>query len=394
VNFNFQKARDISNINKSEKNGNALNSQKRNKLSFVEIKKASKKGLTDMVTKAKTLEETKGKFKLVGKIVGIDNENAFRSGVTRNGDEYQAINFFVETSPNNRVPVELFGLKQDTLLFMNFKEKDKKKNRKDVAWANRYDNHGDFMLVGSTTVKLDENEKKSDRITQYEAVEAIFENFEEGDWVEVNGQVAFEEWESEDGEKHQRYKCRINSFKKIKERNFEDEKFTETNEFSQTCVINECIVDSESKRLLIQAKIVNYKGEPVDTTFAVDIERYKKLATNLKKRLSFGDEIRFVGEIRNMVEWIQEKEIEDEEEEDWGGDNVSLEDEYQRNVVKELYVIGVGKKSHVKEKYTEDDLFNEDVENFGSDVADDLDDLDDDDLDLDINDDDLPFGDE
>ena len=86
--------------------------------------------MTTVTTTAKTLEQTKGKFKVVGRIKGIDNEKSYRQGVTKNGDDYQSINFLLETVSNNTVAVELFGMKTDNVLVMNFKEKDKKKQRK------------------------------------------------------------------------------------------------------------------------------------------------------------------------------------------------------------------------------------------------------------------------
>ncbi len=58
------------------------------------------------------LEQTKGKFKLVGKVVGINNENAYREGITKNGEgsPFKSLAFFVQTSKENRVRVELFGI--------------------------------------------------------------------------------------------------------------------------------------------------------------------------------------------------------------------------------------------------------------------------------------------
>jgi single-stranded DNA-binding protein len=338
-----------------------------------------------VTTTAKTLEQTKGKFKVVGKIKGIDNEKAYRQGVTKNGDDYNSINFLIETAPNNTLAVELFGMKTDNVLVMNFKEKDKRKKKKYVDWDDRYEDHGDYELVGTVTVKDDASKKKGDRLLQYEAVETIFENFEEGEWVECRGQIDFESWETDEGEVKTRYKLKMNMLVKIKDRNFEDEKFKEVNEFAQTIVVTELEVDKESNRLIILAKIIDYQSNCIDTSLVIDIEKYKKLATNLKKRLKFGDQIRLVGKIRNETEFIQVEEEADDEE-DWGGDSVSIEEEYQRNQIRELLVTGVVKKTHIEGKYTEEDLFNEDEENFGSDE----DDLEDDD-DIEIDENDLPF---
>lgn len=343
--------------------------------------------VNDVTTTAKTLEQTKGKFKVVGKVKGIDNEKAYRQGETKNGDEYQSINFLIETAPNNTVAVELFGMKTDNVLIMNFKEKDSRKKKKYIDWDDRYDDHGDYELVGTVTVKDDASKKKGDRLLQYEAVENIFENFEEGDWVECRGQIDFESWETDEGETKTRYKLKLNMLVKIKPRDFEDEKFKEVNEFAQTIVVTDLEVDKDTNRLVILAKVIDYKLNCIDSTLVIDIERYKKLATNLKKRLKFGDQIRLVGRIRNETEFVQ-VDAEEEDDEDWGGDSVSIEDEYQRNQIRELLVTGVTKKTHIEGKYTEDDLFSEDEENFGSDEDEEFDD--DDDIEVD----DEPFDDD
>lgn len=340
-----------------------------------------------MTTTAKTLEQTKGKFKVIGKIKGIDNEKAYRQGVTKNGDDYQAINFLIETSPNNTVGVELFGMKTDNVMIMNFKEKDKRKRKKYVDWEDRHDDHGDFELVGTVTVKTDANLKKGEKLMQYEAVESIFENFEEGDWVECRGQIEFETWETEEGEVKNRYKMKMNLLVKVKERNFEDEKFKEVNEFAQTIVVNELEVDKDTNRLIIHSKVIDYSSNVIDSALVIDIEKYKKLATNLKKRLKFGDQIRLVGKIKNEIQFVKAEEEDEDDDEDWGGDTVSIEEDYQRNLIRELLVTGVVKKTHLEGKYSEEDLFNEDEENFGKDDSDSEDEDEDEEDEFDIDED-------
>jgi single-stranded DNA-binding protein len=277
----------------------------------------------------------------------------------------------------------LFGMKTDEVLVMNFKEKDNRKKKKYVDWDDRYDNHGNYELVGTVTVKSDASKKKGDRLLQYEAVESIFENFEEGEWVECRGQIDFESWEADDGEIKTKYKMKMNMLVKVKEKDFEDEKFKEVNEFAQTIVVTETEVDKDTNRLILLAKVIDYKLNCVDTSLVIDIAKYKKLATNLKKRLKFGDEIRLVGKIKNETEFVKVEAEEEADDEDWGGDTVSIEEEYQRNQIRELLVTGVVKGTHVESKYSEDDLFSEDEENFGSDEEDDEDEDDEDGIEID-----------
>lgn len=325
------------------------------------------------------LEETRGKFKVVGVVQGIENENAYREGFTKDEREYKSLSFFVQTSKENRVKVELFGMVRDEVYAYSQKDKKSKK----VSWDKRYDDLGSYKVMG-TSISIDGNRKV---LVEYDAIDYILENIKDGDVVRVNGVPDYQEFEGDNGEKRQSTRFNINSITKIDEElDFESEDFKETSFFEQDIVISDVMRDDESDKLLISAFIIKYGDKVVPTTFTVDTEKYPKLAKNMEKRLKFGDFLKVYGKIINAT--IYEKgEVEDDD--DWGGDgDIQSEFNYVKNHISEIQITSVDSKSYEKKKYTEDDLISEEEGIFDGDV-----DLDDNSFDDDSDDDDenLPF---
>ncbi|HMG14089.1 MAG TPA: hypothetical protein VK590_01510, partial [Saprospiraceae bacterium] len=85
-----------------------------------------------LTVEVKKLEETKGSFTLKGKIDGLASDYAVREGVTSTDKEYKALSFFVQTSPTNRVKVEMFGMERDVIYYSS-----KAKQSKKIPFENR-----------------------------------------------------------------------------------------------------------------------------------------------------------------------------------------------------------------------------------------------------------------
>jgi hypothetical protein len=325
-------------------------------------------------------EQTKGIYKLAGKVKGINNDNALRDGVTRNDDPYKSLSFFVETSPTNAIKVELFGMERDNVIFWNSKEKDKKKARKDVPWDQRHESHAPFGLMG---VRLG-LEKKPVNMVEWDAIDYLVENLNDGDDVYVTGTIDFQQYQDQQGNWKESTRYTIGNVSTTKKPvDFDDEKFVEIAGFEQEIVVTDVAVTEESK-LMIGAKVIDYKGEDTDTSFMVDPETHKKLANNLKKRLKWGDAIKVYGLCINAVE--TEEVAGEEEEDDWGSEMPAGMNTI-RNYIQELRITAVDSSTYEPKKYTEEDFFSEDEDNFGDDDTDLGDDFDDDDFD----DEDLPF---
>lgn len=326
-----------------------------------------------LTVEVKKLKETKGSFTLRGKIEGLKSDYAVREGVTSTDKDYKSLSFFIQTSPTNRVKVEMFGMERD-VIFYNSKAKQSKR----VSFENRNKvNLKGYQLMG---VNINASGKKNDRkvLIEYDAIDYIRENFNDGDTVFVKGQTDFSEFENQHGEWINKTSFRITSIRKEEnEIDFNDEDFVPHAFFKQDIVVNELM--EEDGKLFIHAKIIKYKGDLADAVFVVDSERLKKFAKTLKKNLKFGDWINVKGWI--ISETIEKEEkIEVEEDDDWGGETPEgMEDHYIKEYINELQIVNVDKDSYEPQKYTEADLFTEEEENYGEDPNEEDDEFEDDD---------------
>jgi len=75
------------------------------------------------------LRETKGVFKLIGKVTRIDRDGAYREGVLEKGKNegkpYRSLRFGVQTSPVNEVIINAFDSRPDEVLLWNSEKKKK-----------------------------------------------------------------------------------------------------------------------------------------------------------------------------------------------------------------------------------------------------------------------------
>lgn len=333
------------------------------------------------------LEQTKGKFKIEGKVVGITNENSYREGFTKSDKPYKSLQFFVQASPTNRVKVEMFGMERDEVVFYNSKER--KSTR--VAWDKRNTEISGSKILGSNLYLEGEGEKKTRVVlVEFDAIDYILEHIKDGDSVRIGGSIDFGQYEDAEGKVKNTVKFPIGSIAKIADIDFEAEGFKEVASFEQEIVVNDTMVDTETKKLLISAYAINYNkegNEAVGADFIVNGETYPKLANNMSKRLGFGDFIKVYGLIKNetiQVE-VEAEDVEVDEEDDWGGDEEiasTFENNYINEYINELQVISVDSGSYEKAKYTEDDFSSEDEDAFNGDDEDfgDEEDIDDEDL--------------
>lgn len=335
---------------------------------------------------ATNLEQTKGKVKLEGKVVGIDNQNSYREGLTKKDAEYKSLSFFVQTSETNRIKVEVFGMVKENVIAYSNKDKKSKK----IAWDKRYDNHGDYKIMGTNlSIEKDAKGKLVKKIfAEFDAIEYMQEHLNDGDFVRVMADFDFQEFENSEGEVKQSTKFVINSITMINEIDFEDENFKEVATFEQEIVISDLMADTETKKLLVGAKIIGYKGDShVETLFVVDAEKYPKLANNMTKRMKFGDFIKVYGKVVNMTVETNEVVADDD---DWGGDDeVKSEFNFIKEYISEIQITAVDSATYEAKKYNEEDFINEDEDNFnGKGKVDEGDSFEDDE---DEDDDDLPF---
>jgi hypothetical protein len=342
-----------------------------------------------------SLEQTKGKIKLVGRVKGIQNDNARHEGFTKSDKQFKSLSFFLETSAINQVKVELFGMERDQVVAYSNKEKKSKK----VNWADRKKDFGDYKVLGTGCYlevdPKDSNKKLRQILPEFDAVDYIKGNLKDGDVVRINGEIDFQEYTNKQGKTVSSKKFIIKSITKLDEElDFASETFKEESKFEHDIVISDVMLDDDTKRLYVNAKVIKYGGEIIDTDFTVNTETYPKLAGNMTKRFGFGDAIKVYGLVINSVvlkEADEDLQQAAADEEDWGGDEEikkDFENNYMKDYIQELQITSVDSSTYESKKYKEEDLLSEDEDAFKGDLKGDQADsgFDDDD-----DDDDLPF---
>lgn len=364
------------------------------------------------------LTQTKSSFKFQGIVEGLSNENAYREGTIgqgrSEGKEYRSVAFRVKTSENNALRVELFGMEQDYVYPYKQGKKDAKTGKrskgdsKKIAFEDRHDLPEGYHLIG-VSVSLEKDSKGKairQNLVEYDAVDAIFNNLEDGDSVYVNGEIQFSMWDNDrTGETELQTKYIIKGIGRTKKPiDFQAEDFEELNSFDQEIVFTGADVDKASKSVIVSAYTIQYGDKFTPCTFYIRPEGDKdieKIAAVFSKKIKFGDFVKVVGLAFNKSEEV-EVEVKAEKakasKDDPFGDAVGKKAKgYDKTTIthytQELQVIGIEQGTFIKERYTEADFVVEELvdedEDDGSDPF--FASSEEDEDNEDISDDDLPF---
>lgn len=348
-----------------------------------------------MADKKEFKTQTKSYFKVEGKVTGIDRENAYREddvgeGKKSAGKSYRSIRFGVQTSLENTIYVELFGMEQDWVYPYSSKAKASKK----IAFDQRNNPPSGYHIIGINMglEKDDKGKQVRKSMVEYDAVEYIHSILTNGESVQITGKVEYGEYENKQGEMVQQTRFVIGSiFVMDKEIDFEAEDFKEVSVFDQEFVYVDSEFDKESGKRFVTARVIGYADKFQDVTLVVEAsksEGLKKLSDKIGK-LKFGDFLKVIGKAVNRVDLVEAPEIEDGD--DWGGEDV---DGYNRDSVKsytnELQITKVDPASFKAKMYKEEDFIVDDLIDDG-DIENEDNPFSDDNDDDNFGDDDLPF---
>lgn len=317
----------------------------------------------------KKLEQTRGRFKLRGKIVGLSSPSAYRSGVigegkVNAGNSYHSIRFGVKTSELNTPYVELFG-SEDSKVIVYHRDKNNSSSL-ELGWDERHNIPKDYQLpfFKTTGVGFEFDEKgnvKRKSILTYDAVQEIIDNLEDGDSVYVGGTIQYSEY---NGEEQKRFV--VDSISKQKDEvDFKDEKFKEMSFFEQELVYVDSRLEREEKKVYLTGRTIDYRENYEDSTFVIDANKNSKFAANVHKMLNFGDLVKVIGYLHNRAIVEEVEEVKDDF--DFGGSDEldELDSANRSNVtgyITDLEVINLGKDKDTKKtiwikgKYKEEDF--------------------------------------
>lgn len=281
------------------------------------------------------LKETKSSFVIRGIITGKDNPtrgNGYREGTVKNGANagkpYRSIRFFIQTAPDNQIPVEMFGMVRDTANWYSHELQDNKK----IPWEQRFNE----PPAGYELIK-----------PEFDLVQEINEEFKDGDSVVVVGELRFSTYEDRNGTtRQQRTHVIKNIYEATNKVDFDDENFVEDNEFGVDIVVNNIFKAPQEEKTIVSFYTIDYKGDFYPGQGEIIHENVTAGFLRNMKKMKFGDFIRVNGIIHNRV---IEEEL--EVDEDWGTTERSTRQFYNA-----LEITGADPLSIIQKMYKESDF--------------------------------------
>lgn len=155
-----------------------------------------------MANNSEKLLETKGTFQIIGKVFGVDKDDAYKDGVTKTGKPYRRYRFGVVYDEVDKISkrinnFEIFGMERDKVYFTK-NEGDNKRSVVSHSWSQRNENFDNERLIGiqvgiekainKQTGKL-ANVKKN--MTEYDICEYLYNNLKDGMSVFIKGSVSY-----------------------------------------------------------------------------------------------------------------------------------------------------------------------------------------------------------
>jgi hypothetical protein len=299
------------------------------------------------------LEQTKGNFKLNGIIVGISKETTYIESETKDGKPYRSLRFGVKTSPINIINVELFGSVQDYVYAYSRTEGNTQK----ISFDNRNDELDDTYHLIGINVKTDANGERETYV-DYDAVEVIYQGFNDGDNVYITGELKPNSFiSSTTGELVSNFKYIIKSISANKAPlDFESSEFKEVCSFDHEIIITDTNFNKKDNKVIVNGYAIGYADSFKQVQFVIHYDKNKKLGDNFLK-LKFGDYIKVLGVCINAPT------NQPVEEDEWGSE---IPQGYNTGgkYINELRITAVDRDKDMqsiykKKKYKEEDFIQE-----------------------------------
>lgn len=310
-----------------------------------------------MAEKLHNMENTVSNFQLRGIISGTKSKKFYTSGTSKNGGQWNSVEFGIKIAENKTVFVTLKGFPRSEVFYYKPGEKGAKGTTQKVAWKDRKKSPGaGFRLIGvNISTGKDENGKNvNETLTEYDAAEWIHENLSDGDSVFIKGNLQFSSYTDRNGQTRKKIELVPTQISYTqKPVDFDAEDYTEMAEFENTIVFSEIEQetdenDKKTGRFVLSGYSIGYNSVEA-VSFIIDAE-HAKLAGNLKKAMKPGYSIKTFGRMEVVVD------IGPVQEEDTGWGDISPMERINTPVRREYIVYRADPNSIEKDKYSEDDI--------------------------------------
>lgn len=268
------------------------------------------------------LVQTKGAFKVIGKVSRIDKEHAWKEEVStkgkREGDLYRSLKFGVKTSDNNEITVSMFDYEPTEVFMWNSEKREKDPSYKGekfpfAVWEAQQDElreQGYAVLQTRVGLTYDENGKiESKGLPSFVSSQEIYNNLDNGDSVVVEGKIRYSRFKNNKDEMVEQKTYTIEKVFRIKDVDFDVEDFEEVTYFEQEMVFVNADVDKKEGKVYVTGRIIDFTGKYHDTQMIVNFKDEDgnvdsgmvKLSEAFANKFSFGDVIKVYGDTLNRV---------------------------------------------------------------------------------------------
>lgn len=219
----------------------------------------------------KILEQTKSTFNAVGIIKGMGRDNAYSERELdkgkMEGHSIRNLRFYLQTSKNQQIQVEMSGFEPDNVYLYNFQKKETLKVTFDEWLNNQEQYQADGYNSLDTEVKLEDTKESGVRDVAFMNTELVYENFHDGDAVFISGDVERSRYEK-DGKQNESVRYRVKRiYKRDEEPDFDAPNFKEYAVFKEQFVFESAEDNEDEKSITIFGKTIDYH----EKTFPIQI---------------------------------------------------------------------------------------------------------------------------
>lgn len=303
------------------------------------------------------LKQTQSAFQVRGIVSGVESKRFYESGTSKNGGQWNKINFGVKIASNKTVYITLNGFPRKEVFYYKRGENGSKGVTEKVAWKDRKKAPGaGFRLIGvNISTGKDENGKNINEVfTEFDAVEWLHENLKDGDSLFIKGSLDFNSYTDRNGQTKRNMNFVPNQISYTqKPVDFDAEDYIEMAEFENTLVFNSIDKETDENdkttgRFILTGYSIGYNTIE-NVSFIID-EDHAKLAGLLKKNMKPGYAIKTYGKV-NIINDIS---VVEEDDSGWG--ETSPMERVNSPVIREYVVYKADPNTIEKDEYSEDSI--------------------------------------
>ena len=314
-----------------------------------------------MAERLHDLKKTTSTVQLRGVVTGTKSNRFYKNGTSKNGGAWNVTEFGVKIAENETVYVKLNGFPRSEVFYYKKGEGDSKGDTQRVAWKNRHNAPGaGYNLIGiNISVGKDNSGKNVNKtFTEYDAVEWLHENLNDGDSVLIRGALAFSSYTDRNGQTRKKVDIVPNQIYYANEDiDLSDPDRKTMAEFDNVIVYQSIDKEEDENgkatgRFILSGHSVGYNTIE-SVSFIIGAEN-AKVANAIKKKMKPGNSIKTFGRVvvKNSIETV------DSEDDGWGSTERSPLERVSAPTIREYVVYKVDGNTFDTDTYSEQSIAN------------------------------------